>query len=327
VIPIGGRLGAAPAAAPEDFNEESTQIAQAPDFAALMASPAPVPTPVPAPISTPAPAVGPAPAPAIAPAALVAPVPSTYPTQRGPGIPTGAWIAIVGAGAFGVALAVMVAGKMFGSEPPPVAAADPAPSQAAPSEATQPSAPREADVDLQAAEAPNPGEATTPATPETPRPRVQRPRTTGPAGARKNGGNSARPTKQLSAEEQALLDRFGDSSSAAPGNLRVRGPINNAARSRGPLDAAQVRRVVTRNRPALQRCYDRAIRGRADPPSVRMDVALTVSSGGRVTRASASGNDFGGLRGCLETSVRRWRFPPSAQGGQSAFPVVFSSGN
>ena len=94
----------------------------------------------------------------------------------------------------------------------------------------------------------------------------------------------------------------------------------------GPLDAAQVRRVVTRNRPALQRCYDRAIRGRTDPPSVRMDVSLRVSASGNVTRASATGNDFGGLSGCLSSAVRHWRFPPSSAGGQTAFPVVFSSG-
>jgi len=58
-----------------------------------------------------------------------------------------------------------------------------------------------------------------------------------------------------------------------------------------------------------------------------MDVSLRVSAAGRVTRASANGSDFGGLGTCLQTAVRHWRFPPSAEGGETAFPVVFSSGS
>jgi hypothetical protein len=224
---------------------------------------------------------------------------------------------------------VMVAGKMFGGDNPPVATADPAPAPAGPSAPAVPSpdpnAPREADVELGQAADVDPAAAVPEVSPEPGATPAQRPRSGGNS-ARKNAGSTPRPTKRLSAEEQALVDRFGGSSSATPANLRVRNTNDSAGRGRGPLDAAQVRRVVTQNRPALQRCYDRAIRGRTDPPSVRMDVALTVSTAGRVTRASANGNDFGGLGSCLETSVRHWRFPPSAQGGQTAFPVVFSSG-
>jgi len=332
VIPIGGRLGAAPAASPDDFNEESTQIAQAPEFAAMMAPPAPAPIPVATPVAGPSAAplsAAPLSAAPLSAAPLsaannfsVPPGSDAVYARRGPGIPPTAWIGIVGALAFGVTLAIMVATKMAASPPQPIATADPAP--------TQPETPQQPALDLDPTPDPNTAVAALdnpePATPDT---ETGRTPSEGATAARKNTGSTGatHTTKQLTAEEQALVDRFGGSSDVAPTTLRVADTNTSGATAHGPLDAAQVRRVVTQNRPALQRCYDRAIRGRTDPPSVRMDVALTVSSAGHVTAASANGSDFGGLGSCLETSVRHWRFPASADGGQTAFPVVFSSGN
>ncbi len=57
-----------------------------------------------------------------------------------------------------------------------------------------------------------------------------------------------------------------------------------------------------------------------------MDVDVTVGGTGRVTRATASGNDIGGLRSCLESSVRRWVFPTATGSTMTRFPVVFQPG-
>jgi hypothetical protein len=82
---------------------------------------------------------------------------------------------------------------------------------------------------------------------------------------------------------------------------------------------------VTTNKPRLQRCYERAIRGQQAPQSVRLDVSVTVAASGRVKEVSADGNGPGGLAECIEASVRRWRFPASSEGGPAKFPIVFSA--
>ena len=92
-----------------------------------------------------------------------------------------------------------------------------------------------------------------------------------------------------------------------------------------PLDGDAVRATVTANKPRLQRCYERAIRGQQSPPAVRLDVTVTVAPSGRVKAVSSEGNGPGGLAECIEASVRRWRFPASAEGGPAKFPIVFSA--
>lgn len=84
--------------------------------------------------------------------------------------------------------------------------------------------------------------------------------------------------------------------------------------------------MVSKNRPELQRCYEVAVRGMADAPTVRMDVDVTVGVSGTVTRVRARGSGVGDLRECIERSVRRWRFPSSGSETQTSFPVVFSAG-
>jgi len=130
--------------------------------------------------------------------------------------------------------------------------------------------------------------------------------------------------RPLTPEEHARLAQFSGSSEAQPSVIDgAQGEENTSTVSRGPLSEDAVRRVVGQNRPSLQRCYDRAVRGRFDAPSIRLDVEIVVGTSGTVTRADAHGQDVGGLVECVERSVRRWRFPPS-DGGQTRFPVVFS---
>lgn len=128
----------------------------------------------------------------------------------------------------------------------------------------------------------------------------------------------------LSAAEQKILDDFGSGADSAPAKITVDKSPNSQS-TKPPLDGNGVRATVTTNKPRLQRCYERAIRGQQSPPSVRLDVNVTVAASGRVKEVSADGDGPGGLAECIEASVRRWRFPASSEGGPAKFPIVFSS--
>jgi predicted Zn finger-like uncharacterized protein len=127
-----------------------------------------------------------------------------------------------------------------------------------------------------------------------------------------------------SEEDQKLLDEFGSSADTAPAKIAVK--ESGSTQSKKPaLDGAAVRSTVTANKPKLQRCYERAIRGQQSPTAVRLDVTVTVAPSGRVKNVSSEGSGPGGLAECIEASVRRWRFPESAEGGPARFPIVFSA--
>jgi hypothetical protein len=128
----------------------------------------------------------------------------------------------------------------------------------------------------------------------------------------------------LSAEEQKILDEFDSSADTAPAKIAVK-KAGTSQDDKPPLDGDAVRATVTTNKPRLQRCYERAIRGQQSPASVRLDVSVTVAASGRVKDVSADGNGPGGLAACIEASVRRWRFPASSAGGPARFPIVFSA--
>lgn len=135
---------------------------------------------------------------------------------------------------------------------------------------------------------------------------------------------SAAEESSLSADEQRILDDFGSSAGAAPAKIDVE-ESGSSQSGKPPLDGDGVRATVTTNKPRLQRCYERAIRGQQSPPPVRLDVTVTVAASGRVKEVSADGAGPGGLAECIEASVRRWRFPASAEGGPAKFPIVFSA--
>lgn len=136
--------------------------------------------------------------------------------------------------------------------------------------------------------------------------------------------NAADENGSLSDEDEKVLRDFRSSSAAGPAAIDVQ-PSRSAQDDKPPLDSDGVRATVTANKPRLQRCYERAIRGQQSPPAVRLDVSVTVASSGRVKDVSAEGEGPGGLAECVEASVRRWRFPASSEGGPAQFPIVFSA--
>jgi hypothetical protein len=132
------------------------------------------------------------------------------------------------------------------------------------------------------------------------------------------------PESDLSASEQKILDEFDSSTNTTPAKIDVQ-KAGSTQSNKPPLDGDGVRATVTTNKPKLQRCYERAIRGQQSPPSVRLDVTVTVAPSGRVKKVTSEGSGPGGLAECVEASVRRWRFPESAEGGPARFPIVFST--
>ena len=186
-------------------------------------------------------------------------------------------------------------------------------------EASEPEQAEEPEPRL-AAQPPGPMDAAATIAPAKP----QRPTRARRAKARSRSSASTRKPAHdgLSAEEQRLLDDFG--ASAAVAKIDVE-DARKSKRNRAPLDSKAVSSTVTSQKPRLQRCYERAIRGQQSPPAVRMNVALNVAPSGRVSSVNVSGNGPGGLAQCMEASIRRWRFPASSEGGPAAFPVVFSA--
>lgn len=204
------------------------------------------------------------------------------------------------------------------SSPPPVVAEAPAP---APAPAPVPPTERRMNLELEMApELPPPTQPvdTISAAPSS----RGSSRTTRPAIKRIDAKESE--PSALSDSDKRLLAKFGDSGNAAPAKINLDG-FNSAKKTTNKeLDADAVKSTVNKGRPGLRRCYERAIRGQALAPSVRMDVDLVVAPSGRVKSVTANGSGPGGFKQCIEGQMRRWRFPASSEGGPAKFPVVFS---
>jgi len=246
------------------------------------------------------------------------------PPARRRGLPVGAWIAIAGAMAFGVMLALMVGSKLLlDQQPAPVADASGA------GEGAETAGPVEPELVTDVPEPEIGAEAIEEAGGAEVEPEVAAGGTTMRTAPRVGSGSGGTKTKQLTAAEQEMLRRMGQDTESGPSKIRV-GSGPSAAGGNGSgrgLTQQQLSSVVSRNRPSLQRCYETAIRGMGEPPSVRLDVDVTVGLSGTVTRVSARGRDVGGLRACVEAAVRRWRFPISGAASAVAFPVVFTAGS
>ena len=327
VVPIGGRLGAAAAPAfeeEEDF-DEATVVAQSPLDAERLRSSAPDTAALGALVaSSPPPAASATPAfdaPVFAPPSAPPPAHVAYsepPRRWKKAMSLIVWIAIAGAGTFGMTLAAMVFTKIY-QQPTTPAVAIVAP-PAAPTENGAPQAPIEI-----------PDEVTPPVVAPTTPGEVTAPVGTGHAPTKRGTGGGTQAAggggRQLTAAEQAELDRMAGGGSAAT-NLtpppRAGGGSEGPAVQAAELSAAQLRAVVQRNRAGLQHCYEMAARQTGSSETMRANVEIAVGGSGVVTRVSATGPTAPAqLTTCLEGAVRRWHFPA---GGEAAFPVVFSPG-
>ncbi|MBK8170618.1 MAG: zinc-ribbon domain-containing protein [Sandaracinaceae bacterium] len=362
VVPIGGRLGASAAPSMDELDSfddtsDPTRIAANPfDESGALATPG---TDAPAvdngsfpPIAgmslppaaggsgeiafasiPPAAVPRPAPVPRGA-AAAMAPMaspsspslPPVYVDRRrgGGGLPVGAWIAIVGSGCFGIALAVVIGSKLMVDKPAQVVVQAPVDTSARLPEAT-------VDLNLQPTSPTSPTSLTSPTSPATPE-AVAGSQANDNGGRRPAGGGAAAPAqqaaapsgRQLSAAEQAELDRMAGGSTT----FRPVGGANNrdddAPRTGGgEMTAEQLRAVVNRERSSSQHCYEMAARQTGSQDTMRVNVHFVASAVGRVTEVTATG-PVDSLNRCMEAAIRRWHFSGA---GEAALPFVFSPGN
>jgi len=262
------------------------------------------------------------------------PAPSIPPRRAAErrGIPVGGWIAIAGSVAFGGVFAVIAAQRLL---PPPPAA--PAPAAAAatlappapptppptPPPVTEPAVPAEAAPPVPPTEAAEPAAAEPAAEPAAGR-GGSRPRG-GAAAPASTGTATTGGTRPLSPD----FARLSEDSAALPAisggaaSRRLGGEPSGSG-ARRELSADEIREVVSRERTGLTRCWETAIRGMRETPTVRLDVSVTIGTSGAVTNAAARGPTVGSLTECIERSVRRWHFPPSGGTTETSFPVVFS---
>ncbi|MGE0788867.1 MAG: AgmX/PglI C-terminal domain-containing protein [Sandaracinaceae bacterium] len=270
----------------------------------------------------------PAPAPSPAPAVVSQ---DAVPERRQRAIPIGAWIAIAGAMAFGVALAVMV-GTHFLTQPTEVAVA---PTPPTPDPTPDPT-PSEPELDLPEEPTPEAPEATEETTAEP----TADGETAAGGGRRGTTGTATRPAapsgngtgstggRALTDAERAALARAGADDSALPAPIRTTGTnlLDDRQRSGGAseLTGDQVRTVVNNNRSRVQQCYEVEARRTGTAPSLRVNAAVTIGASGTVQSARATGGDFGNLQTCIERVVRQWTFPRSSGQTQTTIPFVFA---
>lgn len=367
VVAIGGRLGASAAPAIEEdqpldeLDGEPTRVAStleevaAADFAAAKRE---EPAKASGARSAPPPAAAPLPAAeriSVLPDPFAAPPPASLPhtgtsshgvavavapapARPARSLPVGAWIGIVGAMAFGVTMAVLIAPRLLGAPTPPPTLAP----AVATTIASPPAGPVEARVDVAPAAPPSAEARASAETTPAEHPSAEPAATHGTGGAHASkaparGGPAATAggpgpatgaqaaTKQVSARFAAFAD---DGAGAAPIDTRATPTgahaTERSATGSGDLSADQIRNVVSRGQRELQRCWELEIRGMRDVQTTRMDVDITIGASGTVTRASARGVGIGNLSECIERNVRRWHFPPSGDETQTSFPVVFT---
>lgn len=283
------------------------------------------PTPAPRPAAK----IG-APLPVVATSAFPAAVPlqpAARQQERRGGIPVGGWIAIAGAMAFGGVLAVMVGSRVLGEPSSPAVATNvplvtaPTPVPAAPPVAEIVEPPAEAVVipttEVPVAEVPVTEAPTTPSGGSNARPH------------REGTTPAANPTPTTPAGATGRFAAFQDeASSTGPARIavapRATSTEDSVTGGQDELSADQLRAVIVRERPAVNRCWETELRRIGQAAEVRLDVDLTIGGSGTVTNVQTRGQTVGGLSECIERSVRRWRFPAVSGQTRTSFPLIFS---
>lgn len=107
----------------------------------------------------------------------------------------------------------------------------------------------------------------------------------------------------------------------APDELRPEAPRIRV----GTLPTAVIRQVVGGHQPALQRCYERALRSQADLEP-RVEMQITIDMTGEVSAVHLGGDEIpAAMAQCLTHDVEHWTFP-SPEGGPMTFvlPMPFT---
>ena len=105
---------------------------------------------------------------------------------------------------------------------------------------------------------------------------------------------------------------------------------NSGSTSGQALDSATLQKTVSRYTASVRRsCWQPALDSRAsDAPTVaRVSVKIDIAARGNVSGVSSNGDPRGyrGLANCIESRVRNWSFPPSSGATTVNVPFVFAA--
>jgi hypothetical protein len=90
----------------------------------------------------------------------------------------------------------------------------------------------------------------------------------------------------------------------------IRGPA--AADTGGGLDPQKASAIVLRGAPAMQACYERALKNSASlqrKSGVGLKLGITVRPNGAVEGVDVAPNVDDGMTGCIRAAASRWKFP------------------
>lgn len=95
------------------------------------------------------------------------------------------------------------------------------------------------------------------------------------------------------------------------------------------LTPEQLNRVVQRDRAALQRCFNAALRASGVKPAgeSKVDVHVTANADGSVGSVLLDGNGVGDMNRCIERLVWRWHFPRAAGSTVFVLPLLVEPGS
>lgn len=89
----------------------------------------------------------------------------------------------------------------------------------------------------------------------------------------------------------------------------------------GALDPTS--EVIERERPSLRLCWEASTRGVEAPPTISLEVAMTIDTSGTVTAVEVTGDADGGLAECIRRRIRRWPFARREVETQARFVAAF----
>jgi predicted Zn finger-like uncharacterized protein len=152
-------------------------------------------------------------------------------------------------------------------------------------------------------------------------------------GGGKKGGKGKGGGKDLDAEKKKLLEQMGLSSPSGDHKLvggggGTKGSSGTGSGGSTALSKQQLTSVVNKNRGSLTLCYERSLKqGEAPEDSdVKVMLRMTVGASGMVKSVSVGGGGakYGGLRSCIQRSVKKWVFPASSGNSSVEYPFLFT---